>query len=105
MTATEVAARDKHRQTMEALARANRIRSACTALKREVYDGTTTIAEAMVDFDRLPAAFTIEALLCAQRRWGGARARRALACAAVNPARPVRDLTERQRDVIVAVLP
>lgn len=92
-------------QHMQALGRANRVRLAQAVLKHEVHDGTLSIAEAMVDRERLAHVFTISNLLACQRQWGNRRADRLCFALGVTPSRPVLDLTERQRTLIVAALP
>jgi hypothetical protein len=98
-------------QHLEALEKAQRIRLAIAALKRDVAAGRLTVAEALED-PRSRGRFPISDLLMAQPRWGRARARRALleaSCAGgalllIPEAKRVDELTPGQRERIVAVL-
>lgn len=68
-------------QHMAALRKANRIRIAQAAVKREVASGTLSLADALVD----PRArtMTIGRVLGAQRRYGPATVQRALLLASI----------------------
>lgn len=85
-----------------ALRKANSVRIGKAALKRELRDGATTIADALDD-ERAQAA-PIHEILTAQRYWGDRRAALALREAGIlDHNRRVRDLTARQRrEIIVA---
>lgn len=93
----------RHRQTMEALVAANRMRSGQFVLKQEVHAGKATLAEALTD-SRVSAKTTVVDLLTWQRRWGTKRARKAVHRAAIPESKPAAKLTERQRGVLVAVV-
>lgn len=92
-------------QHIRALKKANRLRLAAAAVKRDLATSRIGVAEALAD----PRAESLELLdlLMAQRRWGRARARRAILAAAaggdcrvplfISENRRVGDLTARQR--------
>ena len=94
-------------QRTDALAEANRIRFARADLKRDLRARRLTLAEALEHPDI--ASMPVGALLCAQHRWGRARAQKALGVAAaiVGQFRPILegkrigDLTERQKRALV----
>lgn len=98
-------------QHLKALRRANRVRLGLAAVKAEVAAGDLTVAEALED----PRAVSLQLdeLLMCQRRWGRARARRAILAASsagglivpLSENRRVGDLTPRQRERIAEVAP
>lgn len=95
-------------QYMNALESANRTRSQIAELKAELRAGTLTVVEALDDPRAAP--MTIKALLSAQYKWGTTRVHRALRNLRWETAGPgqallwpdtrVRDLTERQRELL-----
>jgi hypothetical protein len=91
-------------QCMEALARANKVRLARAALKREISAGRRSITEVIMDSPWEAESMSLGELLCAQRRWGRARSRKLLASSALSEGKRVGTLTERQRRVLVAAL-
>lgn len=101
-TAPVVRPRDLQRNA--ALARANAIRIARAALKREIAAGrralTDVIAECPVEADSMPVA----ELIGAQHRWGQARTLRLLRRAELSETKPLGDLTPRQRRALIACL-
>lgn len=90
-------------QHMQALALANKVRTAHQELRAEVGAGKLTVAEAMAD-KRAAGHFTIGKLLRAQTRWGPTRARKLLYRLAIPEGKRVESLTERQRRVIEEAL-
>jgi hypothetical protein len=84
-------------QHMQALAHANEIRLARAALKRSVKAGQLSAAEIVRTCPLEVETMTVSELLCSQRRWGRARARKFLSPMAVNENRELGRLTERQR--------
>lgn len=99
MGAAQVRDRERHRQTMESLASANRIRLAQAKLKREIEAGKTTVCEALTD-DRLSGNLTMIDLLRWQVRWGARRAERLCVKLDISPHKAVRTLTDRQRALV-----
>jgi hypothetical protein len=83
---------------MAALRRAQGVRLARAEVKRAIFEGRMSIAGALDE--ACLASMTVEALLCSQRRWGFARALKALRVLEINPARCVGDLTDRQRRMV-----
>ena len=91
-------------QCMEALARANQVRLARAALKREISAGRRSVTEVIIDSPWESESMSLSELLCSQRRWGRARSRKLLASAALGEGKKIGTLTERQRRILVAAL-
>jgi hypothetical protein len=91
-------------QCMEALARANEVRLARAALKREICAGNRSVTEVIMDSPWEAESMSLSELLCSQRRWGRARSRKLLASAALGEGKKIGSLTERQRRVLTAAL-
>jgi hypothetical protein len=91
-------------QCMEALARANKVRLARAALKREISAGHRNITEVIMQSPWEVESMSLGELLCAQRRWGRARSRKLLSSTALSEGKRVGTLTERQRRILVAAL-
>jgi hypothetical protein len=89
---------------MEALARANQVRLARAALKRDICAGHRSVTEVVSDSPWEAESMSLSELLCSQRRWGRARSRKLLASAALGEAKKVGSLTERQRRILVGAL-
>jgi hypothetical protein len=91
-------------QCMEALARANKVRLARAALKRDISAGRRNITEVITESPWEAESMSLGELLCSQRRWGRARSRKLLASTALSEGKQVGTLTERQRRILVAAL-
>jgi hypothetical protein len=91
-------------QCMEALARANQVRLARAALKREISAGHRSITEVIIESPWEVESMGLGELLCAQRRWGRARSRKLLSSTALSEGKRVGTLTDRQRRILVAAL-
>ena len=91
-------------QCMEALARANKVRLARAALKRDISAGRRNITEVIMDSPWEVESMSLGELLCSQRRWGRARSRKLLSSTALSEGKQVGTLTERQRRILVAAL-
>jgi|SRR5262245_51554065 len=91
-------------QCMEALARANKVRLARAALKREISAGRRDITEVIMESPWEVESMSLGELLCAQRRWGRARSRKLLSSTSLSEGKRVGTLTERQRRILVAAL-
>lgn len=89
-------------QHMVALAKANEVRLAAAALKREIKNGELPIAAALEDERAQP--LQIGDLLAAQHKWGSVRTRWLLEPLYIAEHRRVRDLTERQRQLLITEL-
>ena len=91
-------------QCMEALARANEVRLARAALKRDISAGHRSVTEVVMDSPWEAESMSLSELLCSQRRWGRARSRKLLASAALGEGKKVGSLTERQRRILTGAL-
>ena len=91
-------------QCMEALARANQVRLARAALKRDIGAGRRSVIEVIVESPWEADSMSLSELLCSQRRWGRARSRKLLSSAALGEGKKVGTLTERQRRILVGAL-
>jgi hypothetical protein len=92
---------------MQALAHANRVRSARAELRRLIKAGEVDIGEVLEPRNEIPweaESMPIGRLLAAQYRWGGARAGKLLARLDIAEHRAVGELTSRQRASLVAAL-
>jgi hypothetical protein len=89
---------------MQALARANQVRLARAALKRDVSGGRRQVTEVIVDSPWEADSMSLSELLCSQRRWGRARSRKLLSSIALSEGKRVGTLTDRQRRLLVAAL-
>jgi hypothetical protein len=89
---------------MQALARANEVRLARAALKRDVSAGRRRVTEVLLDSPWEAESMSLTELLCSQRRWGRARSRKLLSSIALSEGKRIGSLTERQRRILVAAL-
>ena len=91
-------------QCMEALARANQVRLARAALKRDIGAGRRSVTDVVTDSPWEAESMSLSELLCSQRRWGRARSRKLLSSTALSEGKRVGTMTERQRRLLVAAL-
>jgi hypothetical protein len=91
-------------QCMQALARANEVRLARAALKRDISAGRREVTEVVLDSPWEAESMSLSELLCSQRRWGRARSRKLLSSIALTEGKRVGTLTDRQRRILVAAL-
>ncbi len=91
-------------QHMQALQRANEVRLARAELKRDVGNGSTTVAAIILECPWEAASMPIAELLLSQHRWGAARCRRFLADIAMSETKTVGSMTERQRRALAALI-
>ncbi len=89
---------------MRALARANEVRLARAALKREIAAGSRSALEVVRDVPWEAESMAVGELLAAQRRWGKARSRKLINSAGLKETKEVGDLTERQRRILAGAL-
>jgi hypothetical protein len=89
---------------MQALARANEVRLARAALKRDISAGRREVTEVVLDSPWETESMSLSELLCSQRRWGRARSRKLLSSIALTEGKRVGTLTDRQRRILVAAL-
>jgi hypothetical protein len=102
-TESQSASRDTS-QCMQALARANQVRLARAALKRDVSAGRREVIEVVLGSPWEADSMSLSELLCSQRRWGRARSRKLLSSIALSEGKRVGTLTDRQRRILVAAL-
>ena len=91
-------------QHMRALDRANQVRLARAELKREIADGSRSVAEVIVESPWESESMTVTDLLMSQHRWGRTRCRRFLSSVSIPETKTVGTLTDRQRHCVAAQL-
>jgi hypothetical protein len=91
-------------QCMQALARANKVRLARAALKRDVSAGRRQVTDVVLDSPWEADSMSLSELLCSQRRWGRARSRKLLSSIALSEGKRIGTLTDRQRRLLVGAL-
>jgi hypothetical protein len=89
---------------MQALARANEVRLARAALKRQVAAGERSAMEVVIECPWEAESMSISELLCSQRRWGRARSRKLIVAAGLTETKRLGSLTERQRRILAGEL-
>jgi hypothetical protein len=91
-------------QHMQALARANEVRLARAALKREVAAGARNAIDVVLDSPWEAESMTVSELLSSQRRWGRARSRKLIMSVGLTETKRLGTLTERQRRLLAGAL-
>ena len=91
-------------QHLKALERANRVRLARAALKRQVAAGERSAAEVIMSSPWEAESMAISELLMSQRRWGRTRCRRILLSLGLPENKQIGTMTERQRTALAAML-
>lgn len=91
-------------QHMRALERANRVRLARADLKRQIAEGSRTVAEVVSTCPWEATSMTISDLLMSQHRWGRTRCRRFLASIPMSENKTLGSMTDRQRETLAARL-
>lgn len=91
-------------QHMRALDRANRVRLARAELKREIADGSRTVADVVTECPWESQSMAIADLLMSQHRWGKTRCRRFLGKLSMQENKTIGSMTERQRMQLAAQL-
>ena len=91
-------------QHMRALDRANQVRLARAELKRDIAEGSRTVAEVVSECPWESASMPIADLLMSQHRWGRTRCRRFLASVPMSETKTIGSMTERQRACLAARL-
>jgi hypothetical protein len=89
---------------MQALQRANEVRLARAALKRNIGVGATSVAEVILTCPWEAASMTIAELLTSQRRWGTSRAGKFVANIGMPETKTVGSMTERQRTLLATLV-
>ena len=100
-TAAMVSAPPQH---ILALQRANEVRLARAALKRDVGRGAITVGEVILNRPWEAASMTIAELLTSQRRWGATRCSKFLAGIGMPETKTVDSMTERQRTLLARMV-
>jgi hypothetical protein len=91
-------------QHLKALERANRVRLARAALKRQIAAGERSAAEVIIASPWETESMSISELLMSQRRWGRTRCRRVLVSVGLSENKQIGTMTQRQRDALAALL-
>jgi hypothetical protein len=91
-------------QHLKALERANRVRLARAALKRQVASGERSAAEVIMASPWEAESMSVSELLMSQRRWGRTRCRRILLSLGLPENKQIGTMTERQRTALAAML-
>jgi len=91
-------------QHLKALERANEVRLARAAMKRQVAAGERSAAEVIMDSPWEAESMSISELLMSQRRWGRTRCRRVLLSLGLPENKQIGTMTERQRIALAAML-
>jgi hypothetical protein len=89
---------------MQALARANEVRLARAALKRQIAAGQRDVIEVVLNCPWEAESMHLGELLCSQRRWGRARSRKLIQSVQLTETKRLGTLTERQRGVLARAL-
>ena len=87
-------------QHLQALERANRVRLARAALKREIASGGVSAADVVRDCPWETETMPLSELLASQRRWGRTRVRKFLQTVSLSEQKRLGSLTSRQRVVL-----
>jgi hypothetical protein len=91
-------------QHLKALERANRVRLARAALKRQIAAGERSAAEVIIASPWEAESMSISELLMSQRRWGRTRCRRVLLSLGLPENKQIGTMTERQRTALAVAL-
>ena len=91
-------------QHLKALERANEVRLARAAMKRQVAGGELSAAEVIMASPWEAESMSISELLMSQRRWGRTRCRRVLLTLGLPENKQIGTMTERQRAALAAML-
>lgn len=91
-------------QHMQALARANQVRLARAALKREIAAGHRDVIEVLEELPWEIESMSLIELLTSQRSWGRTRARKFLVGLMLPENKRIGSLTSRQRLMLIREL-
>jgi hypothetical protein len=91
-------------QYMRALERANEVRLARAALKRNVAAGAVDVAEVVLRCPWEAESMAVSDLLTSQRRWGHTRCRKLLAQVPLTERKTLGSMTDRQRRSLAVLL-
>lgn len=103
-----IAARERlsrsHIQRMDALSRANHIRTQRAQVKRDLKAGRTSIDRLLMDPPTCVETAKVFDLLLAVPRYGRVKVNKVLAGCRISPSKTIGGLSERQRTELVALL-
>jgi hypothetical protein len=91
-------------QRLHALERANSVRVARAAVKREIAAGGTSAAEALLSGAPEIQSMAVIDLLMSQRGWGRTRCRWLLMAIPLAENKPIGSMTDRQQRLVVTML-
>lgn len=91
-------------QRMDALQRANEIRSSRAQLKRELKAGRVSIHKLLLDPPQYLGTAKVLDILLAVPKYGRVKANKKLATCRISPSKTIGGLSQRQRDELVASL-
>ncbi len=91
-------------QRLEALRRANEIRSRRAALKRDLKAGRELIHKVLLDPPAWVETAKVVDMLLAVPKYGRVKANKALTTCRISPSKTIGGLSQRQRDELVAEL-
>ena len=91
-------------QRMEALDRANAVRSRRAQLKRDIAAGREQVSRVLARQPACVETMRVRDLLLALPRWGQVKTNKVLHCCVISPTRTVSDLTARQRAALIRLL-
>jgi hypothetical protein len=102
MSATTLVATNTQR--LEALQRANEVRTARAAMKRRIATGEVGAAEAILSGDPEIGGMAVSEVLISQRSWGHVRCRRFLMSISLAENKTIASMTDRQRSLLASAL-
>jgi hypothetical protein len=102
MSATTLVAGSAQRR--EALQRANEVRAARAALKRQIAAGELSAAEAILSRESEIGGMPIVDVLISQPSWGQVRCQRFLAAISLAENKTIVSMTDRQRTLVTTAL-
>jgi hypothetical protein len=91
-------------QRVQALERANHVRTARSQLKAQIADGQASAAEIILTCPPEITTMPVAQLLASQRGWGEVRSRALLAQVALRVDKSIGSLTDRQRHAVASLL-
>lgn len=92
-------------QRLEALAKANDVRSGRKMLKRDLVAGRASVERLLLDPPAYIETMRVFDLLLALPKWGRVKVSKTLSVAHISPSKTVGGLSARQRAELVAVFP
>jgi hypothetical protein len=91
-------------QRLRALQRANEVREARSALKRQIAAGKISASEVILSPSSEIESMHVLALLMSQRYWGRTRSREFLRAVLLSETKTVGSMTDRQRHLLAEIL-